>query len=217
MLRSEFPNVLAPELEYWGFGILVAHMKISVPFYTQYWNVDAWQELGYKSKEDAEYWQRSSCGILCSKMVMNGLRGGSIKDSVKELIDRGVARGAYTDDFGWSHDGLAGLIESFGFKAKRGRFSAKELKEALNSGALIIVSIKWAFQNKKTIKERLLFWKKYGGHLAVLVGYEEEHGQLSGFYVHHTSKIFEQNWESRFVPLKDFLKGYTGRGILVQI
>lgn len=191
-------------------------MKMNVPFYTQCWDLDAWQDLGYERREDAEYWQRSSCGILCAKMVMNGLREGSIPHTIKELIDIGVAKGSYADATGWSHEGLVELVQSFSFVAQRGSFSVEALREALASGALPIVSIKWAFQNTKTLKERILFWKKYGGHLAVLVGYEEEHGHLTGFYVHHTSKIFEQNWEARFVPLKKFLKGYTGRGILVR-
>ncbi|MCR4313681.1 MAG: hypothetical protein NUV84_00335 [Candidatus Uhrbacteria bacterium] len=190
-------------------------MNIRVPLYTQCWDLDAWQDLGYANREDAEYWQRSSCGILCVKMVMDGLREGAVPHTIKELIDIGVANGAYADATGWSHDGLVELLQSFSFVAQRGSFSVGALREALASGALPIVSIKWAFQNTKTLKERILFWKKYGGHLAVLVGYEEERGHLTGFYVHHTSKIFEQNWEARFVPLKKFLKGYTGRGILV--
>ena len=191
-------------------------MKINVPFYSQCWDLDAWKDLGHESREDAEYWQRSSCGILCAKMVMNGLREGSVQHTVKELIDIGVAKGAYADATGWSHDGLVNLIQSFSFEAQRGSFSVEALRSALASGTLPIVSIKWAFQNTKTLKERILFWKKYGGHLAVLVGYEEENGRLTGFYVHHTSKILEQNWEARFVPLRKFLKGYTGRGILVK-
>ncbi|NQV90687.1 C39 family peptidase [Candidatus Uhrbacteria bacterium] len=190
-------------------------MKTNVPFYTQCWDLDAWQDSGYASRKDAEYWQRSSCGILCAKMVMNGLREGSVQDTIKELIDVGVAKEAYSDASGWSHDGLVELIQSFSFEAQRGSFSTEVLRETLTSGALPIVSIKWAFQNTKTFKERILFWKKYGGHLAVLVGFEEDSGRLTGFYVHHTSKIPEQNWESRFVPLHTFLKGYTGRGILV--
>jgi|SRR3989339_672795 len=191
-------------------------MKMNVPFYSQCWDLDAWKDLGYENREDAEYWQRSSCGILCAKMVMNGLQEGSVQHTIKEMIDVGVAKGAYADATGWSHDGLVELIQSFSFEAQRENFSVEALREALASGALSIVSIKWAFQNTKTFKERILFWKKYGGHLAVLVGYEEQDGRLTGFYVHHTSKILEQNWEARFVPLKKFLKGYTGRGILVR-
>ncbi|TAL49855.1 hypothetical protein EPN81_04480 [Patescibacteria group bacterium] len=191
-------------------------MKMNVPFYTQCWDLDAWRDLGYRSYEEAEYWQRSSCGMLCAKMVMNGLREGAVQHSVKELIDIGVAKGMYADAIGWSHDGLVDLIESFSFVARRGRYSVDALRDGLASGALPIVSIKWAFKNAKTLKERILFWKKYGGHLAVLVGYEEEDSHVTGFYVHHTSKILEQNWEARFVPIKKFLKGYTGRGILVK-
>ncbi|MDP3880894.1 MAG: hypothetical protein Q8Q32_01785 [bacterium] len=194
-------------------------MRIDIPFYSQNWDLDNWQALGYKNKDDAQYWERSSCGILCAKMAMDSFlsqRGDELTPPIKEIIGLGVKQGAFSDATGWSHQGLAKLIEGFGFKATPRTMNSDQLKEAIENNSIPIISIKWAFNNKKSLKERILFWKKYGGHLGVITGFEEENGKITGFYVHHTSKRKEQNWQNRLLPVKDFLKGYTGRGILVS-
>ena len=195
-------------------------MKLSIPFYSQSWNLDEYERLGYKSREEAEYWQQSCCGILCIKMAMDSFlaqRNKPLTPSIKELIDSGVSRGFYNDESGWSHQGLINMVEDFGFRAAASEnLSVNELVGVLQKNHLPIVSIKWAFQNNKTLKEKILFWKKYGGHLAVLIGFEEKDGITTGFYVHHTSKIPEQNWQARFVPIQTFRNGYTGRGITIQ-
>lgn len=193
-------------------------MKLSVPFYSQSWNLDEYAKLGYASRVEAEYWQKSCCGILCLKMAVDSLlqkENKPISPSVKKLIDLGVSLGFYSDKNGWSHYGLVEMIRSFGFVATARNSNITELTETLRKNNIPIVSIKWALQNHKTFKEKILFWKKYGGHLALLVGFEESSDAITGFYVHHTSKILEQNWEARFVPIKTFLAGYTGRGIIV--
>lgn len=190
-------------------------MRIEVPFYTQHWDLDAWNEMGYKNREDAAYWERSCCGILCIKMAIDAL-GNVATPSVKGLIDLGISRGAYADATGWSHDGLVGLVKEFGLEAEKRSLSVTDIQTKLGAGALAIVSIKWGFRQNKNLKEKILFWRKYGGHLAVVVGYKEENGKLVGFYVHHTSKLKEQNWENRLILLGEFKKGFTGRGIIVS-
>ncbi len=194
-------------------------MKLSVPFYSQSWNLDEYEKLGYQSREEAEYWQRSCCGILCIKMAMDSFlaeQNKPLTPSIKKLIDSGVARGFYDDRSGWTHQGLVSMIQGFGFTAVSKNLSVDELVGGLEKNHLAIVSIKWAFQNRKTLKEKILFWKKYGGHLGLVFGFEKKDGEITGFYVHHTSKISEQNWQARFVPIKIFIGGYTGRGIIVQ-
>ncbi len=185
-------------------------MKVlyDVPLYTQHWNLDEWKKLGYKSREDAEYWQRSCCGILCVNEITTFLNNNEY--STPDLIKRGQELNGYSDELGWKHDGLVRLSEQLGLKAEKCLMALDGLKEALDKKKLPIVSIKWAFKNTKSLKERLFFWKKYGGHLAVVVGYDDK-----GFYVNHTSKIAEQNWKAGLVPYDNFHLCYTGRAILV--
>ena len=195
-------------------------MKMGVPFYPQKWDLSQWRDLGFESFEDAEYWERSSCGILCLKMAIDAFlqsKAKPLSPSISEYIKKGVTIGAYKNSTGWSHNGLAQLAKEFGFSGvNRENVSVAELCEALKQNFLPIISIKWAFENYKTLKEKILFWKKFGGHLALVVGFEEENGKLTGFYVHHTSLRPEYNWQYKFLPLQKFEQGFTGRCIMIK-
>jgi len=195
-------------------------MKMEVPFYPQKWNLSEWQKLGFESFEDAKYWKKSSCGILCLKMAIDGFLSAQAKPlspSIAEYIKKGVEIGAYKDSVGWSHNGLARLAKEFGFSAdNREGVSVAELREALKQNFLSIISIKWAFEDYRSLKEKILFWKKFGGHLALAIGFEDEEGKLKGFYVHHTSLRPEYNWQVKFLPLEKFEQGFTGRCIMIK-
>lgn len=129
-----------------------------MPFYLQKWDLSQWQNLGFESFEDAQHWEKSSCGILCLKMTIDAhllTKAKSLSLSIAEYIKKGVAIGAYIDSVGWSHNGLAQLTKEFGFEAfNRKRVSAAELREALKQNFLPIVSIKWAFEDYKSLKEK---------------------------------------------------------------
>ena len=189
-----------------------------VPFYGQDWDLARWQELGFRSYEDAEYWRRSSCGVLSLKMAIDAGRlkkSEPLSPAIIDYIKKGQEIGAYTDAKGWSHQGLVNLAREFGAQAvAKSYVNEEEIKNMLLSSVLPIISIKWNFETVKSLKERIFFWKKFGGHLAVVVGFEEERG-IRGFYVHHTSKNTEQNSERRFIPIHQFHDSYTGRCIAV--
>ncbi len=186
-------------------------VKNEIPFYSQYWDLDRWAEMGFKDRKEAEYWQESSCGILCLQMVLEGL--GLVQNiPIINLIRTGAEIGAYTHEKGWSHKGLVRLADRFGVKAiSKEKLSTDALKGFLDTGRLPIVSIKWAFRDTKSLRERLFFWKRYGGHLALLIGYDE-----TGFIVHHTSIRKEYNWEARQIPFADFERGFTGRAVMIS-
>ncbi|PIR83001.1 hypothetical protein COU19_02975 [Candidatus Kaiserbacteria bacterium CG10_big_fil_rev_8_21_14_0_10_56_12] len=182
-----------------------------VPFYPQIWDLGAWRESGFASQEDAHYWQDSSCGVLCLKMAIEGFLATAI-DPISRMIERGEGLGAYAHDTGWSHRGLVNLAQLYGVEARaRNVLSEKRIKRLLDRGALIIVSIKWAFGSERSLKERILFWRRRGGHLALLVGYTDK-----GFIVHHTSITPGYNWEGAVVPFAEFKRGFTGRGIVLK-
>ncbi|MBP9782341.1 MAG: C39 family peptidase [Candidatus Pacebacteria bacterium] len=195
-------------------------MKMEAPFYSQKWDLSQWKNLGFESFEDAKYWEKSSCGILCLKMAIDAFlqsKAKPLSPSIAQYIKKGVEIGAYKDSTGWSHGGLARLAKEFGFSGvNRENVSATELREALKQNFLPLISIKWAFENYKTLKEKILFWKKFGGHLALIVGFEEENGKLKGFYVHHTSIRSEYNWQYKFLSLQKFEQGFTGRCIIIK-
>lgn len=192
---------------------------MDVPFYLQKWDLEKWEKLGFKSFEDAEYWERSACGILCLKMAIDAFlldQTEPSSPSIDEYIRKGVEIGAYKDSTGWSHDGLVRLANEFGFSAvRRGNVGAADLREALEEGCLPIISIKWAFEGHRTLREKILFWKKVGGHLALVTGFGKGKDP-GGFYVHHTSIIPAYNWQNKFFPVEKFEKGFTGRCIFIK-
>ena len=183
-----------------------------IPFHPQIWELDSWNELGFKSREDAKYWQDSSCGVLCLKMATEGFLDKEV-DSVSQIIKKGKDLGAYSHDSGWSHQGLVNLAQQYGLNAYSSEtLNEKRLKQLLHQGSLIIISIKWAFEINSSLKEKILFWKKHGGHLALVIGYEEG----KGFFVHHTSISPGYNWAGELIPFRKFKQGFTGRGIILN-
>jgi hypothetical protein len=103
-----------------------------------------------------------------------------------------------------------------GLNASADTCSVQRLAETIAMGDLAIVSVKWAFRPEKSVRERTFFWKKYGGHLAVVVGCRTGvDGVAEGFFVHHPSTTPEYNWESRFLTTAEFGAGYTGRAVVI--
>lgn len=179
-----------------------------VPLFSQSWDLDKWKGLGFKSHSDAEYWEKSCCGILCVKEIATYLTDKEY--STWGLIKKGLSLSGYTHKNGWSHEGLILLARELGLNAEKTNCEVGNLQKALDEKKLPIVSIKWAFIPKKYFKEKLFFWKKYGGHLAVVVGYDNK-----GFFVNHTSIVPEKNWKAKHIPFEQFRASYTGRSILV--
>lgn len=194
-------------------------MQHTVPFYSQAWELEQWTELGFSSQEEAAYWERSSCGILCLKMAIDALRlqrQEQFSPSIREYIRTGLELKAYTDERGWDHGGLIRLARHYGAHATRETsVSLTQLTDWVRQGCIPLVSVKWGFETTKSLKERLLFWKKYGGHIAVVVGFEPDDCPNS-ILVHHTSKRTEGNWMYRPIPFDTFKASFTGRCILVQ-
>lgn len=187
-------------------------MKNRIKFYRQDWDLDQYAQNGFENMQKAKYWKESCCGILCLKMILN-----SDMPSIADMIRTGIKLKAYTHKDGWSHDGLIKVAKYYGLEAEKiSRASIKKLVNFIDKGYFPIISIKWAFQNNKNRKERLLFWKKYGGHLALVIGYERDKNEIKGFIVNHTSIIPEYNWENKLIPIDMFKKGFTGRAIVVK-
>lgn len=181
-----------------------------IPFYSQIWDLNKWSELGFNSYQDAKYWQDSSCGVLCLKMAVDGILAEE-SDPIAEMIKKGQEIGAYSHTQGWSHQGLAELARWYQVKAHPDQaLTAVKIKKILEEGGLVIASVKWAFESTKSWRERVLFWRKRGGHLALIIGYHRE-----GFAVNHTSITPGYNWQGELVPFKKFSQGFTGRGVVI--
>ena len=201
-----------------SFKIDTNASTMHVPFYSQKWNLKEWKAHGFKNEEDARYWEKSSCGVLCLKMAVDALllaHNAPASPPISEYIKKGQSIGAYSDTMGWKHAELAILAGLFGCSGEaREQVDSTYLRDMLRKKMLPIVSIKWAFEEAKTFKERFLFWKKTGGHLALIVDYKG-HADVEGFYVHHTSTRQAYNWQRHYIPIKQFEQTFTGRCVIV--
>jgi hypothetical protein len=100
-------------------------IRHTLPFRSQSWDLTQWERLGFSSETEANYWQDSSCGVLCLGMILDAV--SQTAPSTKELIDRGISFKAYTDNTGWSHEGLAALAQSYGLSATKKNRSHPQL------------------------------------------------------------------------------------------
>ena len=191
-----------------------------VPFYRQDWNLDDWKTMGFESRDDANYWKWSSCGVLCLKMAVDFFykrMGRPESGGIVEYIRIGRESEYYSDNRGWSHQGLAEFARKFQLGGvNKENFCNQSIIECIDKGNLVLASVKTGFINKKNWLEKIFFWKKWGGHIVVVLGYKIVGGKIAGYYVHHTSVFPELNWENKFISWEKFKDVFTGRVVIIS-
>ncbi|MDQ0210349.1 cysteine peptidase family C39 domain-containing protein [Arthrobacter bambusae] len=127
-----------------------------VPFYSSMVSHD-WEALGYPSRNAARFWDTRSCGVACLRMVYAQLLPG-MQVLPATITEELLHDGAYTEQTGWHHAGLARHGQKNGLEADRLQFSTTEefIETARGPGALI-VSVGPSFESPGK-----------SGHLAVL-------------------------------------------------
>ena len=152
-------------------------MKLDVPYYSQHTDVKD------------ETWRRHSCAIVCVYMVLAYAKSKKGEEGQMPTIDDLIYEGFElrgTGSYGWTHDALVWLLHNHGVPGYREEFKSidenvakdftevglRKIGEMLKEGNPVIVS------GIKKWKED----KKF--HNFVLTGFEEEAGELVGFYYH---------------------------------
>lgn len=175
-------------------------MKLNVPYYSQY------------SAEVPEDWQPRSCGIVALRMALAFVTHAA--PTPQDLINEGVARGAYLSGIGWKHDGLVSLAEKYGARAHRREFKGRRgtwrlvmrvtgavharqglsyLRRALKEGTVPIVSIR-VEGSRDT-------------HLVPLVGFDQH-----GFTYHEPAA---EDGANRTMTTTEFLHAWRRLAIFV--
>lgn len=116
-----------------------------------------WEALGYPSQKAARFWDARSCGVACLRMVYAHLLP-DLQVLPATITEELLRDGAYTEQSGWHHAGLARHGKENGLEADRLQFSTKEeLIETGSGPGALIVSVGPSFESPGT-----------SGHLAVL-------------------------------------------------
>ncbi len=172
-------------------------LPYEIPFYTQ--SSAGYQENGFASLEEAKEWEDRCCGIVSLKMIAEGILPGQIP-SVKELINTGVAAGAYIPGKGWIHYKLVELGRTLGLEGAAHRGAAlDELANTIKQGHPCIISVSPSFMGGQADENGKPMGK--GGHLVVALGLTEEAGKLISLTVHHPSVHLERNRAFWDVPI----------------
>lgn len=177
---------------------------LDVPFYSQYTDV-----------QDPQ-WKERACGILCLKMVLDFL--GPRTPTPDEFLKKGVSFGAY-GTWGWTHNGLVAVADSFGIAMERKEFRSEDQKKAeklLDLGIDELVSS--LERNKPVLISAIKKWveeKKF--HMMVLVGVEEDEGVAKGFYYHDPDAYTEEEGRGRFVPMNTFKRHWRRMAIFPRV
>jgi len=171
-----------------------AGVMLDVPYYSQFVEIS-----------DA-YWQSRACAIACLKMVLDYY--GKVAPSLYEMVIRGKDEGGHTQS-GWLHDYSLKVAAQHGLHAERQEKmevtrSLLEFKARLSAKEPVIVSV---FRN---------FSEKTKFHQVVLVGFAEENGTLSGFYVHDPDAKDTESRKGLFVPLPTFVDNWRKMAIFIS-
>ncbi|MFH5880240.1 cysteine peptidase family C39 domain-containing protein [Arthrobacter sp. NA-172] len=157
-----------------------------------------WQALGFPSLKAAEYWDGRSCGVACLRMAYGRPKPGleALPATITEELLQG---GAYSEESGWNHEGLATHARHYGLKAERLQFPTLEaFIDAAGKSGVLMVSIGHSFEREGK-----------SGHLAVVAGITNT-GHL---WIHRPSSRHPLQGRGIHIDLPTFWDHFSGRGI----
>jgi ABC-type bacteriocin/lantibiotic exporter with double-glycine peptidase domain len=159
---------------------------MSVPFYSQH------------AADVPEEWRRRACGVIALRMALAHF-GKEV--SPAELIEAGVAAGAYDPKFGWRHDGLVALAQAHGVEASR-----KEFKKNLDEG---IAHLRAAVIAAQVPIVSLRVEGMTDTHLVALVG-----ADTNGFF-YNDPALDSATGQNIFVSNVEFSRRWRGLAIFI--
>jgi hypothetical protein len=140
------------------------------------------------------------------------------QQSIDDVIDEGIAIGAYKKEVGWDHEGLVRLLRNRGILAYRQEFVTRtklyekkmitrgllKIKETLSEEELpVIVSVEAGFDENTF------------SHLIVVTGYEADENGVKGLY-YHDPDAREGKKENLFVDKDKFFQYWRKFCIFVE-
>ena len=160
----------------------------TVPFYSQFADISS------------PRWQKVGCGIASLAMVIDYYSDESI--SVDNLLQKGIAVGAYLDNAGWIHAGLIGLSKAYGLSGESRSLASlsmadafHELERVVEEGP-VMVSVHYTFEPTNPIP-----------HLVVVNGVKDgkvfynDPAEPSGGGSLSIAK-FEGAWKKRYIEIR---------------
>lgn len=164
------------------------NLVYTVPFFSQLTDISATK------------WKKVGCGVASLAMLIDFYKPKTV--TVDELLERGIASGAYANDVGWSHAGLIALSQKYGLKGESHdlRGSSMEdafaaLKSELKTGP-VMASVHYTFTPTNPIP-----------HIVVVSGvsdgkvYYNDPAEKAGEGSISIAK-FQSAWKKRYIDIR---------------
>ncbi len=173
-----------------------------------------WAEYGATSPEEYAHWARRSCGVVCVKMVAEGL--GAEPATVMDWVRRGLEIGGYITrrrkdrpdvEIGWLHDALARLLAPYGHAERAEGLSIGDLPSLIGSDRALIASVSSEIGDSGPITRKT-------GHLVVVYGVVFDGDRLDAVILHNPSGRSRELQAGAEVPVERFAAAFSGRGIV---
>jgi predicted double-glycine peptidase len=192
---EEIVDEISTEVIYSPQDLVVTTNKIespltqtNVPFYSQFTDISAVK------------WQKVGCGIASLAMLIEYYEPGEV--SVDKLLDEGIASKAFLEDAGWTHSGLANLVNKYGLKGKPFDYSSNSMESAyakLNTSleeGPVMASVFYTFDPKSPIPH-LVVINSIDGDIVYYNDPSDKSGNRS-----ISSTKFKKAWKKRFIEVR---------------
>lgn len=177
-----------------------------------------WEEFGFLTQEEYEFWCWRACGIACIKMVIETVSIVEIKinNLVKKVLDLGGyiiynKNGQFVDK-GWYYKPLINLAKEYNLKGKSFSYlTVQNICVEILKNHFVIASV-----DPNIIRyDKKEFTDKKGGHLVLIFGFKWKNKGCVGFYLHNSSGKRQETRENVFMPMEIFKRAFANKGFSI--
>jgi hypothetical protein len=176
-----------------------------------------WAEYGAASPEEYAHWSLRSCGVVCIKMVADGLTLEAPRP-VMAWVNEGLMIDGYRTDMrndrpveiGWKHVALAALAEMHRLHAEMvADFTPDDILECIWYDRALIASVSSELGEDGPITRN-------NGHLVVVFGVEtDKQRKVQTVILHNPSGRTPELQAGARIPIERFMQAFSGRGIMI--
>ncbi|PJF43965.1 MAG: hypothetical protein CUN55_06360 [Phototrophicales bacterium] len=177
-----------------------------------------WHLFGAPDATDYAFWCHRVCALACLKMCIQTLTEHS--PTLWELVQHGLKYDGYKIydekgrmiDEGWYVSAQIQIANDYGLAMETYSYApALAMCKPILDGYPIIVAV------SPEIGERKPNWRRYGGHVVLVYGFEWRKGNLQSLYLHNPSGRYPELQAKAKIPQHRFQKLYAHRFSAVKL
>lgn len=171
-----------------------------------------WGTFGAENPSDYAFWSHRVCALACLKMAIHAQSGQA--PTLWELVQKGLQYDGYR-----VYDDQGRMIDEGWYVAAQIRLAADYGLEMLGHSYAPLVAMCQPILDDHLIAaavspevgERQPNWRRYGGHLVLIYGFEWRDGRLYNLHLHNPSGRYPELQAGAVVPVRRFRKLYANR------